>query len=295
MLTIVGCRGRYRGARWSAGAVVVSALLIAFPTSAQRSGGFRAQAETHGSSGLQLRQSRLTRRTRAPWSRAISLHAAQATLRQASVVLRRDLRAGESLAIVRAHLIGKGEVGDDGGQARVGHYTWKQKLRKARVVARTVKSKAERRKLFEWGVLGEKSDSSVSPYYSQQSSFDRVRQGNYTLADLYHASRGKWERSDLHNPESRHFNMSDNPKRMRVVTNFAPGTAPPIATAPNAKLPNFIVGEKFYVPLREWSAAELSQVKIQMGQREVGPGFVQQFGEWTPSQLLGINTFVSAR
>ncbi len=76
-------------------------------------------------------------------------------LSKASRAIGRRLTDEELAAIERAHHVGRGQLGTDGGPARVGFYTQAQIAEKARILAavRTI-TREERRILMEKGVVG---------------------------------------------------------------------------------------------------------------------------------------------
>lgn len=61
-------------------------------------------------------------------------------------------------AIQEAHLVGRGEQGLDGSLAKKGNYTYRQKLKKSRILKDAKINKTDRRKLFEDGVVGDADD-----------------------------------------------------------------------------------------------------------------------------------------
>jgi hypothetical protein len=75
-------------------------------------------------------------------------------LARASEVLSREISAVQRRALIEAHRIGLGELGRDGQDASVGHYTWSQLRRKADHLMARGFSRTEIRLLMEAGILG---------------------------------------------------------------------------------------------------------------------------------------------
>lgn len=73
---------------------------------------------------------------------------------RANKILARELSAEQRRALVEAHRIGLGELGRDGQEASVGHYTWSQLRRKADHLMARGFSRVEIRLLMEAGILG---------------------------------------------------------------------------------------------------------------------------------------------
>jgi hypothetical protein len=82
------------------------------------------------------------------------LRAYSARLSQAGRVLEKTLSGPQQEAIVRAHLVGAGELGANGSLAQVGNYTLAQLRRKAEILKEAGFSSAEIRKLMEGGIVG---------------------------------------------------------------------------------------------------------------------------------------------
>ncbi|GIL18453.1 MAG: hypothetical protein BroJett040_22040 [Oligoflexia bacterium] len=78
------------------------------------------------------------------------------TRTEAEKVVGRTLSPSTLDAIQEAHLVGHGEVGADGTVARIGNYTDKQLLKKARILkTKTDLTPTERRLLFKNGIVGD--------------------------------------------------------------------------------------------------------------------------------------------
>lgn len=78
----------------------------------------------------------------------------RARLKNADEILARELGQAQQEAVVRAHLVGVGEVGIDGTLAKVGNYTFAQLRRKNAILKEAGLTKEEIRKLMEAGVVG---------------------------------------------------------------------------------------------------------------------------------------------
>ena len=68
--------------------------------------------------------------------------------------LSRKLTPQQGVAIEKAHLVGKGQIGKDGTPARIGNYTSTQLRDKIKILRDAGFSRADRRKLVEDGVVG---------------------------------------------------------------------------------------------------------------------------------------------
>ena len=76
---------------------------------------------------------------------------------ESRIVLGRDLNENQSQAVIDAHNVGKGEVGENGHPAGIGNYTQVQISRKARVLRRGGFNRYEVRVLMEQGLVGSPS------------------------------------------------------------------------------------------------------------------------------------------
>lgn len=85
---------------------------------------------------------------------ALSIPLSAKGVKDAFAALTRN-ETNRAAAIKKAHEIGRGQVGEDGTAAKVGNYTFQQKLKKARTLKDASIAKEERRKLFESGKVGD--------------------------------------------------------------------------------------------------------------------------------------------
>ena len=79
---------------------------------------------------------------------------------ESRIVLGRDLNENQSQALIDAHNVGKGEVGENGHPASIGNYTQEQIDHKARILRRAGFNIYETRRLMEQGLVGSPSVSS---------------------------------------------------------------------------------------------------------------------------------------
>ena len=79
---------------------------------------------------------------------------------ESRIVLGRDLNENQSQAVIDAHNVGKGEVGENGHPASIGNYTPEQIDHKARILRRAGFNIDETRRLMEQGLVGSPSVSS---------------------------------------------------------------------------------------------------------------------------------------
>ena len=79
---------------------------------------------------------------------------ARIRLLKAEIILDRMLSPKQEQAILKAHRVGLGEVGEDGTPARIGNYTDKHRRNKALILRDAGFSLSERRLLMENGIVG---------------------------------------------------------------------------------------------------------------------------------------------
>ena len=81
-----------------------------------------------------------------------------ARLNRAESVLNRELSEKQAQGILKAHKVGRGEIGRNGRPAKAGNYTTEQLLRKTRILKQSGFTSEEIRTLMENKVVGSSSD-----------------------------------------------------------------------------------------------------------------------------------------
>lgn len=143
-----------------------------------------------------------------------------------SEMLKREITESEMNAIEKAHLEGAGEIGQNGGPAGVGNYTFGQKRRKSKILKEAGLSDSEIRILMEKGRVG-LSPSDARQLFAQRylnpesSTLPRQREFREVWADTNKLNTAIFERRVLAIPiDGKMFParlISENPNGTLVV------------------------------------------------------------------------------
>ncbi len=111
---------------------------------------------------------------------SLTMLGAQQSSRLVSQFLKNN-KFQRSQAILKAHYVGHGVPGRDGTLARVGNYTPKQILEKARILKQANISKKDRRELFELGIVGD--DENLEKAIQLTDQLNELRRRSYKVTD----------------------------------------------------------------------------------------------------------------
>jgi hypothetical protein len=140
-----------------------------------------------------------------------------------SELLKREITENEMKAIERAHLVGAGEIGQNGGPAGVGNYTFGQKRSKAKILKEAGLNDAEIRILMEKGRVG-LSPSDARQLFAQRylnpesTTLPRQKEFREVWADINKLDMAIYEKRVLSIP------IDDNMVAARLISDNPNGT-----------------------------------------------------------------------
>jgi hypothetical protein len=140
-----------------------------------------------------------------------------------SELLKREITENEMKAIERAHLVGAGEIGQNGGPAGVGNYTFGQKRTKAKILKEAGLNEAEIRILMEKGRVG-LSPSDARQLFAQRylnpesTTLPRQKEFREVWADINKLDMAIYEKRVLSIP------IDDNMVAARLISDNPNGT-----------------------------------------------------------------------